>query len=238
MKYLFSVFVILCCICRLYAYELSIAAIFRNEEAYLQEWIEYHKMIGVEHFWLYNDGSTDGYEEILKPYLAEGTVELVDWSFPVPSWAHEINRALAYKQTLAYGDALARARGATKWLALIDIDEYLLPMHEGTATQCLKNHFSQAAAIYLNWRCFGTNGVTLKSKEPSLLRLTGCSHPLHPVNGSGKCIVRPEYIHFDPRDDVARRLFHVHHFPLKEQINYFNGDGKEIPTELEGPLLD
>ena len=35
-------------------YKLSICAIFKNEANYLKEWIEYHRMVGVEHFYLYN----------------------------------------------------------------------------------------------------------------------------------------------------------------------------------------
>ena len=53
--------------CGLYAqavpYELGIVAIFRNEAKNLREWIEYHRLAGVEHFWLYNHGSTDNWNE-------------------------------------------------------------------------------------------------------------------------------------------------------------------------------
>ena len=31
-------------------YQVSICAIFKNEAKYLKEWIEFHKIIGVEHF--------------------------------------------------------------------------------------------------------------------------------------------------------------------------------------------
>ena len=54
-----------------YEYSVAIAAIFKNEAPYLREWVEYHKMIGVEHFWLYNDNSSDNFEEILEPYIEE-----------------------------------------------------------------------------------------------------------------------------------------------------------------------
>lgn len=35
-------------------YELAIATIFKNNAPFLKEWIEYHRMQGVKHFYLYN----------------------------------------------------------------------------------------------------------------------------------------------------------------------------------------
>ena len=213
------------------AYELSIAALFRNEGAYLKEWIEYHKMVGVEHFWLYNNASTDDWEEILQPYIAEGTVEVTHWEIPISTEREKY-------QERAYIDVLNKAKGVTKWLALIDLDEYLLPMKEATLTECLENHFSDASAIYVNWRCFGTGGVTLKAKESCLFRLTACSKPLHSINANGKSIVRPECVELPFPFEGEGKAVRVHHFPLKSAIKYHNGDGREIPMQGERPQLD
>ncbi|MGC1878452.1 MAG: glycosyltransferase family 92 protein [Rhabdochlamydiaceae bacterium] len=51
---------------RLFAYdfEVSVATIFRDEARFLKEWIEFHKLIRVEHFYLYNHRSQDN----LKKY--------------------------------------------------------------------------------------------------------------------------------------------------------------------------
>ena len=38
---------------------VSICAIFKNESMYMKEWIEYHRIIGVDHFYLYNNFSSD-----------------------------------------------------------------------------------------------------------------------------------------------------------------------------------
>ena len=38
-----------------YQYEVSICAMYKNEAKYILEWIEYHLMIGVDHFYLYNN---------------------------------------------------------------------------------------------------------------------------------------------------------------------------------------
>ena len=38
-----------------YKYTICICGIFRNEGKYLDEWIKFHLLIGVEHFYLYNN---------------------------------------------------------------------------------------------------------------------------------------------------------------------------------------
>ena len=60
-------------------YGLVICAIFKNEVPYMREWIEYHLHVGVEHFYLYNNNSTDGYLDVLQPYVEKGVVTLTEW---------------------------------------------------------------------------------------------------------------------------------------------------------------
>ena len=69
-----------------YQYELSIGAIFQNEAPYLKEWIEFHKLVGVEHFYLFNNCSTDDYLAILQPYIESGEVDLFQWPTRAVSW--------------------------------------------------------------------------------------------------------------------------------------------------------
>ena len=51
---------------RLGGYYFSICAIFKDESLSIKEWIEYHKLIGVEHFYLYNNKSKDSSVSILQ----------------------------------------------------------------------------------------------------------------------------------------------------------------------------
>ena len=41
---------------------------FRNERRYLVEWVLHHYLLGVEHFYLYDNESEDKPEEVLRPY--------------------------------------------------------------------------------------------------------------------------------------------------------------------------
>ena len=53
---------------------LSICAIYRDEAPYLREWIEFHRLVGVERFFLYDNVSEDDHLEVLAPYLEDGIV--------------------------------------------------------------------------------------------------------------------------------------------------------------------
>ena len=54
-------------------------AIYRDEAAYLREWVEFHRVVGVERFYLYDNHSVDDHRHALAPYIADGTVVLHDW---------------------------------------------------------------------------------------------------------------------------------------------------------------
>ncbi len=108
-------------------YTLSICAIFSNEAEYLKEWIEYHLLVGVDHFFLYNVGSTDNYLKRLSPYIEKGIVTLIKWHH----WSEDCEEN-AYKWSLgvqipAYENAMKyTAINKTKWLTFIDVQEFLV----------------------------------------------------------------------------------------------------------------
>ena len=64
-----------------YRHQLCACAVFQNEARFLKEWIEYHRLVGVEKFYLYNNNSTDAFNTVLYPYLNNGVVELIDWPY-------------------------------------------------------------------------------------------------------------------------------------------------------------
>ena len=98
----------------LFPYDLAVVAIFKDEAHYLREWLDYHLVAGVDHFYLYNNDSTDNFTEVLAPYVAANIVTLID--FP--------GRAM---QMPAYEDALEKFRFTCRYMAIIDLDEFIFP---------------------------------------------------------------------------------------------------------------
>jgi len=132
-----------------YHWELSVCAIFHNESPWFREWIEFHRLMGVEHFLLYNHQSTDDWISALQPYIDEGVVEVVDWC----------NQPTSIKgtQRKAYNDGLRRLRGQSHWVAFIDLDEYLYPVVERNLPQVLAD-YEEHGGVAVNWLFFGTSG--------------------------------------------------------------------------------
>lgn len=173
----------------LLAYQLSIAAIFQNEAPYLKEWIDYHRLVGVEHFYLYNNLSADNWEAVLAPYVNRGVVEVFEWPYAS-------SNAVEWKpiQRKCYNDALMRAKKKTKWLAFIDTDEFICPLMAPDVPKFL-SRYEKEAGVVVWWQCFGTSGVKkIRPGELMIEKLTACAFKDDPVNGWFKTICRPERV--------------------------------------------
>lgn len=189
-----------------YSYDFGICAIFQNEAPYLREWIEYHKIVGAQHFYLYNNLSQDNFLQILQPYLNSGIVELVDWSMP---------EFQSYGQRMAYMDAIDKARGNIKWLAIIDIDEYLVPKANNTIPEFLSQFEKEGiGGVGINWQMFGTSFIPNITENQLLTELlTLKAREDHEENEHIKSIVRPEYVIEPPG---------VHNFTYREGYHQVN----------------
>lgn len=126
---------------------LSAVAAIQNEAPYLDEWLAFCVLEGVEHVLLYDNGSSDNLREVLQPWMDAGIVELVDWPL---HWKSQ-------SQTKAFVDALGRLRGRTRWAAFIDPDEYLFSP-TGEPVRDILRHYEGHAGVVVNWQCYGTSG--------------------------------------------------------------------------------
>jgi hypothetical protein len=122
----------------------AICAIAKNEGRYLPEWIEFHHALGCEKFYLYDNESEDNTKAILQPYITSG---LVEYNFI----------AGKQKQMKAYDDCLKRYRFDARWIAFIDLDEFIVPMKNETIPDFLRE-YEDFAAIEINWLCYGSGG--------------------------------------------------------------------------------
>jgi len=123
---------------------LAIGAIFKNESPYLREWIEFHRLVGVEHFYLYNNFSQDDYRAALGPYVREGVVTLYRW---------EVHPG----QVPAYNHCVQTHRREARWMAFIDIDEFLFAP-DGRPVPRVLEEFERYGGVGVNWVMFGSNG--------------------------------------------------------------------------------
>lgn len=126
-------------------YTISICSIFKNESAYLKEWLEYNLLIGIDHFYLYNNNSEDDYQSVLKPYIEQGIVTLTDWP-EIPG------------QISSYKHWYEHFRHESNWCAFLDIDEFICPLKDINIKEWLANH-NKYPAMAIYWKMFGTSGL-------------------------------------------------------------------------------
>lgn len=172
---------------------LSVACIFKNDADYLKEWIEYHLIVGVEHFYLLNNESEDSYKEVLQPYIDKKIVTLIDWktnrtenpgkpytwvfSTQVPALEYACNNL---------------AKNESKWVAFIDTDEFLVPILFDNVTDVLKK-YDKESGIAISWRVFGTGNIKKIEKNELMIELlTKCTTAEDSLCAPEKTIAKTE----------------------------------------------
>ena len=134
-----------------------VCTIQTKEEAYIDEWVDYHLAIGFEMIYIYDN--TDNYN--LRNWGNERFLDGVRVKhFPGIK-----------KQVLADSACAKRAEkdGAT-WAAFFDIDEFLLLKKNENINEFLVEYGPSKGAIGINWLTVGTSNATKYEPKPVTLR--------------------------------------------------------------------
>ncbi len=125
-------------------------SIVKGEDRFIEEWLVYHRLIGVDHFLLYDNDPKLPLRALLS--ASESFVTVLDWpGDPTAGWP---GRNL---QIRTYTHALAGQAASYKWVTFLDIDEFIvLRKHEGLPT--FLSSFENFGSVRLNWHVFGHNG--------------------------------------------------------------------------------
>lgn len=206
-----------------YKYQLAACMMFQNEAFFLKEWIEYHKLIGFEHFYLFNNASTDNYWEILEPYVLSGEVELFDYQEQTTNQVDYLTLQCAK----IYTHALSLARGKVKWLAIFDADEFIVPQKGFSLLKILKK-YERYGGVYVDYLFFGTSHVE-KVPEGRLIVET-LNHCASKSMAFGKSIVRPERVSSCP--DPHRMFYHPPYYHVDTNFETFDWAPSEAADDV------
>ncbi|XP_046393757.1 uncharacterized protein LOC124161473 isoform X2 [Ischnura elegans] len=94
-----------------------------NQALHMVEFIEFHSLLGFEHFTMYNHTVGPAVGCILNHYAQKGIVTLLPWSLDMAS-QREIRTEGLFA---ALNDCLYRSMHRFRYLALIDLDEFIVP---------------------------------------------------------------------------------------------------------------
>jgi hypothetical protein len=190
-----------------FKYSLSICAIVRNEGLYILEWLAFHKAIGIDHFYIYDNQSTDNTTEILVPLEAAGLVTLISWPDSTPA----VVASGLGPQVPAYNDFL-RFRNETEWVAYIDVDEFIVLKDDDNVKDWLCN-YEDCDAVGVNWRIFGSSGHTDYSEGLVIERFTRRAPSEFAANRHVKTFARAAQI------KLANT--HISHMRQKQLVDIF-----------------
>jgi hypothetical protein len=128
-------------------YNLAIVTMTLNAEDYIEEWIDFHISQGVEHFYIYDQLSTDSTHAKLYKYIEKDLVTFIMWP----------NVFGMGSQVLLYAHAISAFWSECRWMSLTDLDEFLYPTDSETVADSLVS-LDDYSAIYLHWKSFGPSG--------------------------------------------------------------------------------
>jgi hypothetical protein len=181
-------------------YYLSLCCIIKNER-YLEEFINYYRIIGVEHFYIYDNESTFPISKRLNNFFYNKICTVINY----PGKCVQIN---AYKHCLdTYGSE-------THWLIVCDGDEYILPKIHDSLRDFL-NEYENSQAIAINWVFFGTSFHEFKQSGHLIDKYRYCKNE---QDRHIKTICKPKYTtkFLDP------------HFALIDDPNKYNDSHNNI----------
>lgn len=168
-------------------YRLALCLILKDEAQYLPEWLDHHRWVGVEHFYIYD------HQSAVPVNCPAADVTLHRWEVPV----------VARPQLLAYQHCIQTYRGDCEWIGFLDTDEFihLAGVKPSMLSWWLKQ-FRAFGGICLNWCCYGDS--FRDRKAPLVLpSYAWCSQDVTlPLNHHVKTIVNTRYVSEELRGDI------------------------------------
>lgn len=168
-----------------FPYEVAIVAIAKNEGLYIREWIEFHKLIGISKIYLYDNESDDNTRMVLQPYIDSGYVE------------YQLIEGKG-RQLDAYSDAIKKHKSECRYMAFIDLDEYIMPeVPYRQVADVIKSVLSvkpNAAGIALNWCLYGNSGHKKRPKGLITESYIDRAKESNPMNHMIKTLCNPRMV--------------------------------------------
>lgn len=127
--------------------KFAVCAIGRLENHYAVEFVEHYLNLGFDKIIVCdnNFGDEEHFEEVLQPYIDQGSVIIEDW------------RGVVKAQMNAYSSIYAKYGGEYNIL-YVDFDEFLTLCKHKTIKEFVESFPSDCQCILINWATYGDNG--------------------------------------------------------------------------------
>ena len=158
---------------------LTLAAIVRDQEHYVKEWLTFYHLVGVERFVIVLHKCSDKTEEKIRELPFQEKIHI-----------HRVVNGEQYAQLGAYLWILDNYGKFTRWMMFVDSDEFCFGTKEDDLKTILAD-YEQHGGLLAHWYQFGSNNHTLKPQGLSIEALTTRAHDRHNAHRSFKTILQP-----------------------------------------------
>ncbi|QSA95910.1 glycosyltransferase family 92 protein [Methylococcus sp. EFPC2] len=172
---------------------LSVSTLMKDEDRFLPEWIAYYKLLGATHFYIYDNRSIKRgkIRRLLRPFIEEGSVTLIDWDYPYESGA--IDNSWRFCQRGQMHHCLYKYGDRTNWMLFIDVDEFIFPVAGGESLKPILDQYGDdpsVAGLQFKMIWFGNSGF---QTVPAGLVIENYTRRAPRVLEAGreKCAVKP-----------------------------------------------
>jgi hypothetical protein len=192
----------------------ALTAIVKNEARYLLEWIAFHRLVGIDRFYIYDNGSTDGTRDLLQGLSALDFVKIRAWP------KHP-------GQKSCYRHALKRFGSRHDWMGFVDLDEFVVPLAWNNVGEWLAGFGDQVSAIGINWLVFGSSGHEVRPEGLVIENYIQRSEYSYQPNRHIKSFVRPGRV---------KGVVNPHCFEVMGE--YVSADGVPIENWIKPGVMD
>ena len=151
--------------------KIAMCSIGRLENKYAVEFVDFYEKMGVDKFYIYdnNYGDEEHFEEVLKPYVDNGLVEIINY------------RDKSYCQVQSYQDCYDKHGKEFDWICFFDFDEYiLLSENLKTMKQLLSlGIYNEYDVLHINELIYGDSEKLRYENIPLTQRFT---KPVQPID--------------------------------------------------------
>lgn len=224
---------------------LAVVAIIKNEAPYLKEWLDFYLTEGVDKVILYDNESTDNVFNVLNFYIKKGYVDY-----------YRIKGAM--RQLDAYNMAVDKYKNRYRYMAFLDLDEYLYCTGHRELFGEIEDFFREkekAGGLAVNWLCYGSGGHEGKPKGAVVENYLYRAETQFEHNRHVKMVADPKRVlaFVTPHNPVCYRGYHnmtesgeVLHEPFSKKVSvekfrvnhYFTKSKEEYMQKMDRGKAD
>ena len=156
---------------------LSVCCIAKNEHPFIKEWINHHLLVGAERIIIFDNDSSPGLKDSIREYVDHGIVDIIKIKGKE-------------QQMAAYDQCLRDYEKKSKWIAFIDVDEFLIPK-KSEDVRLILTDYEDFGGLGVHWVEFGSSGYLTRPQQKQLQSYVQRFPLDYPKNMHIKSIVQP-----------------------------------------------